>query len=60
MTAGEERELWELVCAAFDAKGTPVLSDRIAAIEKRCQPVYEFWLVRNRDRAKQEGWYGGR
>ena len=52
MTEAEERELWEMVCAAFDAKGTPEFEERIRAIEERHRDRYEFWLVRARDRAR--------
>ena len=51
MTEAEERELWEMVGAAFDAKGTPEFEQRIVAIEERWRARYEFWLIRNRDRA---------
>jgi hypothetical protein len=54
VTEAEGRALWEMVCAAFTAKGTPEFSDRIAAIEERWRDRYEFWLVRNRDRAQGE------
>ena len=52
MSEPEQRVLWELVCAAVDAKGRPEFSERIAVIVKRWSPAYEFWLIRNRDRVR--------
>jgi hypothetical protein len=49
MTEAEQQELFTLVTAAFDAKGTPEFADRVRAIEDRWMPAYEFWLVRHRD-----------
>lgn len=50
MTENEQRELFDLLAAAFDAKGTAECAERIRAIEERWRATYEFWLVRNRDR----------
>jgi hypothetical protein len=50
----EERELWDLVCAAFDAKGTDEFEDRIRAIEQRWLPRYEFWLLRSREKQSRK------
>ncbi len=52
MTEADERELWEMFCAAFTAKGTDAFRDHVRAIEERWLPAYEHWLIRNRDRAK--------
>jgi hypothetical protein len=50
VTDEEQRELWDLVCAAFDARGTDEFEDRIRAIEERWLPRYDYWLLRNRER----------
>jgi hypothetical protein len=54
VTESEQRELFALVTAAFEAQGTPEFADRVQAIEERWHDRYEFWLVRNRDRARRE------
>jgi hypothetical protein len=55
MTEAEERELFYLVAAAFDARGTAEHQERIDAIVRRHRDRYELWLVRNRDRRATTG-----
>jgi hypothetical protein len=49
MTEAEERELFSLVAAAVDAKGTPEFQAHVDAIVDQWRDRYEFWLVRSRD-----------
>jgi hypothetical protein len=60
MTEAQQQELFALVIAAYDAKGTDDFAGRIEVIEERWRERYDFWLIRARDRAKREGWHGGR
>jgi hypothetical protein len=53
VTEAEERELWEMVCAAFDVRGTREFQARIDVIAEKWQGRYEYWLLRNRDRAAE-------
>jgi hypothetical protein len=55
MTEAEERELFSLVAAAFDARGAAEYQERIDAIVRRHRDRYELWLVRNRDRMARPG-----
>jgi hypothetical protein len=50
VTESEQRRLFALVSAAFEAKGTPEFEQRIEAIVAQWRERYEYALIRRRDR----------